>query len=89
MVDKIVELENNRKYVILDSKELNNTKYYYGLRLDKSEEPTNNYLFFEETTVGNDIYLAPVEDEKIRSTLLTAFTINYLDNVYDIGGIKE
>ena len=84
MVDKIVELDNNRKYVILDSKKLDKINYYFGLRLDKQEEPTNNYLFFEESKFGNDIYLAPVEDDKMKGILLTTFTINYLDKVYDI-----
>ena len=84
MVDKIVELENNRKYVLLDEKKLDDCKYYFGLRLDKKEEPTNNYLFFEETKYGNETYLAPVEDEQIKNVLLTAFTINYVDKVYDM-----
>ena len=39
MVDKIVELEDNRSYVILDKTELDNKVYYYGLRLDDKEEP--------------------------------------------------
>ena len=84
MIDKIIELENNKKYIILDGKELDNINYYFGLRLDKNEEPTNNYLFFEETKIENDVYLTPVEDEKLKGVLLTAFTINYLDKVYDI-----
>ena len=83
MVDKIIELENNKKYVILDQKELDSINYYFGLRLDNNEEPTNNYLFFEETKVGEDTYLSPVEDEDTKGVLLTAFTINYLDKVYD------
>ena len=83
MVDKIVELENEKKYVLLDEKELNNINYYFGLRLDDNEEPTNNYLFFEETKVGEDVYLAPVEDEDMKGLLLTTFTANYLDKVYD------
>ncbi len=89
MVDKIVLLENDKKYLILDEKNVNNMNYYYGLRLDKNEKPTNNYLFFKEFKVGDDIYLSPVDDEKIRGILLTAFTINYLDKIYDIGGIKK
>ena len=83
MVDSIVELENNNKYVLLDNKELNNVNYYYGLRLDEKEEPTNNYLFFEETKDGDDTYLAPVDDEDLKGLLLTVFTINYLDKAYD------
>ena len=45
MVDKIVELENNKSYVILEETLLDNQKYYFGLRLNDNEEPTNNYLF--------------------------------------------
>ena len=55
MVDKIVELENNNSYVILEESILSNTKYYFGLRLNEKEEPTNNYLFFEEYKEGNDV----------------------------------
>ena len=84
MVDKIVELENDRKYVILDEAKIENGTYYFGLRLDKNEEPTNNYLFFEEAKVDDDIYFAPVEDDKLKGILLTKFTINYLDKVYDM-----
>lgn len=83
MVDKIVELENGKKYVLLDGKEIENIYYYFGLRLDENEEPTNNYLFFEETKIGEDTYLALVEDDDIKGILLTTFTVNYLDRVYE------
>lgn len=83
MVDNIVLLENNRKYVLLDEKELDNTKYYFGLRLNDNEEPTNNYLFFEESKEDEDTFLTPIEDENMKGLLLTAFTVNYLDKVYD------
>lgn len=83
MVDNIVELEDNKKYVLLDSTKLDDTTYYFGLRLDEKENPTNNYLFFEETVDGGDTYLAPVEEENMRGLLLTAFTVNYVDKTYD------
>ena len=83
MVDKIVELENNKSYLILEETELDDIKYYFGLRLNENEEPTNNYLFFEETHENNDTYLTPIEDKSLRSSLLTAFTINFLEKVYD------
>ena len=79
MVDKIIELEDNSKYVILDEKELDNVKYYYGLMLNEKEEPTEKYLFFEEIKDNDDIYLLPVDNEQIKGLLLTAFTINYVD----------
>ena len=83
MVNKIVELENDKNYVLLDETVLNNVKYYFGLRLNKNEEPTNYYLFFEEVKEGNDTFLAPVEDDNEKKLLITAFTVNYLDKVYD------
>ena len=83
MIDKIVELENNKSYVMLDETILNNIKYYFGLRLDENEEPTNNYLFFEETLEDDNVFLTPVEDDNKKGLLLTAFTVNFLDKAYD------
>ena len=83
MVDKIVELENNKSYVILEETNLNDIKYYLGLRLDENEEPTNNYLFFEEILDNDNVYLTPIEDDDMKGLLLTAFTVNFLDKVYD------
>ena len=71
MVDKIVTLENNKNYVLLDEVELNDTKYYLGLRLNDKEEPTNHYLFFEETKEGSDTFLAPIEDDDEKKLLVT------------------
>ena len=83
MVNKIVELENNKSYVLLDETTLNNHKYYFGLRLNEKEEPTNNYLFFEEFSKDNNTFLLPIEEENIKNLLLTSFTINFLGKVYD------
>lgn len=83
MVDKIVELENDKSYVLLDETQLDNTKYYFGLRLNEKEEPTNNYLFFEESKEGANTFLTPVEEDEMKGLLLTAFTVNFLDKVYD------
>lgn len=83
MVNKIIELENDKKYVILDEKNLDNINYYFGLRLNSNKEPTNSYLFFQEVINGKDTYLIPVENEDMKGVLLTSFTINYLDKVYD------
>lgn len=83
MVDKIVELENGKSYVILEETLLNNNKYYLGLKLNKNEEPTNNYLFFEELVESNNTYLTSIEDDNVKSVLLTSFTMNFLEKVYD------
>ena len=84
LLDKIVELENDRSYVILDQTMFENNKYYYGLRLNSNEEPTNNYLFFEEIKDEEDIYLEPIHDEQLKGYLLTTFTVDFLNKVYDM-----
>lgn len=86
MVDMIVELENNNRYLILDETMVKldrDIKYYFGLRLDQNEEPTNNYLFFEEINDNEEIFLCPVVDEEQKNILLTTFTVNFLDKIYD------
>ena len=84
MVDQIVELENNKSYLILDKAVLDNRTFYYGVRLDDKDEPTNNYLFFEEFSENDDTYLYPISDDKMKGLLLSTFTINYLNYVYDL-----
>ena len=79
MVDKIITLSNQKKYLILDETNIDNKKYYLALRLE-NDKPTNNYLYFEEMANDN---LKPVNNEAIRETLLTSFTVNYIDKVYD------
>ena len=83
MVDKIVELENNKNYAILDETIIDNNKYYFGLRLNENDKHKNNYLFFSEEKLDNDIYLLPINDNEMKGILLTAFTVNFLDKVYD------
>ena len=83
MVDKIVELENNKSYVLLDESILNDSKYYFALRLNENEEPTTNYLFFEELKDDDNIFLSPILDDELKKLLLTSFTVNFLDKVYD------
>lgn len=83
MVDRIVEFDNDKKYVILDETKLDNVVYYIGLRLDDREEPTTNYLFFEEIKDDNQVFLNPVNDETTKNVLLTSFTMNYLEMAYD------
>lgn len=83
MVDKIVELDNDKSYAILDETLIDNKKYYFGLRLDKNDEPTNNYLFFEESIEDKETYLTPIVNKDMKGALLTAFTINFIDKAYD------
>lgn len=84
MEEKIVELENGNSYVMLEKKVLENRIFYFALRLADNDEPTNNYLFFEEMKVEDEVGLMPVTDEDTKGLLLTAFTVDFLDKVYDL-----
>ena len=84
MEEKIIELENGNSYVLLDKKILEQRIFYFALRLGDNDEPTNNYLFFEELNVDNEVCMMPITDEDTKGLLLTAFTINYLDKAYDL-----
>lgn len=84
MVDKIVELENGNSYVMLDKKVLDNRTFYYSVKLDNNDEPTKNYLFFEEIKNNDETTLYPITDDNLKGLLLTTFTIRYLDMVYDL-----
>lgn len=83
MVDKIIKLENNIKYILLDETILSKIKYYVGLKLNENNEPTNEYQYFEEKKDKNNIFLKPVINDKIKDLLLTSFTVNYFNNVYE------
>lgn len=83
MIDKIVKLDNNNKYILFDETILSKIKYYMGLKLDDKNEPTNEYLYFEEKKDKDNIFLKPVMNDNIKDLLLTAFTINYFNSVYD------
>ena len=75
MVDKIVELENNKNYAILDETIIDNNKYYFGLRLNDKDEPTNNYLFFSEYKDNNDNADKPPDINPIFGCSLYKFLI--------------
>ena len=79
MLDKIITLDNKKKYLIIDETIINNTKYYLTI-LFENNKPSNKYLYFEEIDNNN---LKPIIDEDIKDILLTSFTINYIDKAYD------
>lgn len=84
MVDQIVELENGHLYLILDKTVASNRVFYFGVRLDEKEQPTNNYLFFEELKNGDETFFDIVEDEEMKGALLVAFSANYVNMAYDL-----
>lgn len=79
MLDKIITLDNKKKYLIIDETIIDNTKYYLAILFENNKQ-SNKYLYFEEINNNN---LKPIIDEDIKDILLTSFTINYIDKAYD------
>ena len=84
MVDKIVELDDDRSYVLLDKVDLEGRVFYFALRLNDKEEPTNNYLFFEESKEDGETKLKKVVDKDEKFILLNAFAINFSELAEDL-----
>jgi len=83
-VDKIVDLDDDRSYLILDKTVLNDKNYYYALRLDSNGKPTDKYLFFEELNEDGDYYLDPIREENMKNLLTISFTISFMNMAYDM-----
>ncbi len=78
--DTVVRLANNTKYFILDECEEEEIKYFYAVRLDNhTDEPTNDYMLFEESISDGKTFIKKViNSDKIQS-LLANFTANYIE----------
>jgi len=75
----IVELSNNRKYIITDSTLENGKIYYLALEVDYSSEiPTEESMFFEH---GDDNGLIPIKNESDIEFLKTVFVNKFLNDI--------
>jgi len=76
----IVELSNNKKYIITDSSIENSHTYYMALEVDyNTENPTDKSMFFEH----KDDMLIPVTADGDIEFLKTIFIDRFLKEVMD------
>ena len=77
----IVELSNNKKYLITDSTYEDGKMYYLTLEVDyNTEVPTENSMFF---ALGEDETLMPITNEEDIEFLQTIFVTKFLDEVIE------
>ena len=77
----IVELSNDKKYIITDSTIEDGKVYYLALEVDyNTEVPTEQSMFFEH---GKDNTLIPINDESDIEFLKTIFVNKFLDDVIE------
>ena len=77
----IVELSNNKKYIITDSSVEDNNIYYLTLEVDyETEVPTDNSMFFRQ---GEDDTLIPIKNQSDIEFLKTVFVNKFLDEIIE------
>lgn len=75
-IGTIVELSNNKKYVITASSMENFKNYYLALEVDyNTKEPTEDYMFFEDA--GDS--LIPITASSDIEYLRTIFIDNFIE----------
>lgn len=75
----IVELSNNKKYIMTDSSIENGSIYYLALEVDyQTEMPKEDSMFFKH---GENNTLIPVTNDSDVEFLKTMFVNKFLDSV--------
>lgn len=80
-IDDIITLEDNVEYMVLDVVELNQEKYLYCIEIDSEERPKQEYKYFKEVIEDGMLYTEEVEDPNILETIISMFTMNYINDV--------
>ena len=75
----IVELSNNKKYILIDSSLENGNIYYMALELDYNTEiPTEESIFFKS---GENNTLIPVTNQSDIEFLMAIFVNKFLETI--------
>ena len=75
----IVELSNNKKYILIDSSLENGNIYYMALELDYNTEiPTEESIFFKS---GENNTLIPVTNQSDIEFLMAIFVNKILETI--------
>lgn len=77
----IVELSNNKKYIMTDSSLENGSIYYLALEVDyETEMPKEDSMFFKH---GDNNTLIPVTNESDIDFLKTIFVNKFLNSIME------
>ena len=68
-IDKVITLDDDSRYMILDQGNYNGKSYYLTSKLDKDDYLTEDFNIFEH----NDDLLCDVQDEKVFNALVDYF----------------
>lgn len=78
-VDTVITLKNGKKYLLLLESELELEGYFLGVLLNEKDEPTNNYIVFQEVKKDGKTFTKKVDDVLILNELLQDYKLQYED----------
>ena len=78
-IDDIIELENNKNYLLLLESILDDCKYFLAVGLDESDEPTNEYVVLKEIIENDETYVSQINNPIILNQLISDFQEDYDD----------
>ncbi len=78
--EDIITIDENEEYMILDTLELNNSKYLYCVLVDKDDMPTKEYRYLKGIKENEEYYVEEIVDEDILSKVIAAFAARYLSS---------
>lgn len=82
-IGKVITLDDNKDYLLLEKIGLNGKEYLYMVEVDKNDMPTMNYHFLELIHESDGDYTEEVEDRNIIEALTSLLTIKYSDEIND------
>lgn len=82
--DTIITLDDNTTYALLDESTINNTKYFFAVRLDENNNPTTEYEIFECEEENEETYMSVLEDDNLKQSIMVDFTNNFLEHIQNI-----
>ena len=72
-IDKIITLDNNDQYMVLDQGNYNGKCYFLTSLLDNNGNLTDEISILEETTDGNKSVVSSIIEERLFNALIEYF----------------
>lgn len=84
-IDSVITLENGVNCLLLEKVVYDNKNYFLSVVLDEEEEPSDEYVIFNEIIEDNEAYVEKVEDIELIAKLVNLFSDKVRDLVAKLG----
>lgn len=84
-IDSVITLENGVNCLLLEKVVYDNKNYFLSVVLDEEEEPSDEYVIFNEIIEDNEAYVEKVEDTELIAKLVNLFSDKVRDLVANLG----